>query len=332
MKLVAGTYEIETQFVSFDDYLRPKSYSEEITWIDTAITYNNDYFIKGWKGNIISKISPFMYRSYDWWVSNHLNALGRSKIEIMLVHNVRNSNWIKLYIKMLKDDRFKSVGVSNVSIKELEEIKKSTGNYPEWVETEINPEYCDVALLDFCKSHRIKIIAYAIFGGKYNAKRNISRYTIPVILNSVSKVADLVIVRWDTPSQLGRIIESTKVNTVQSKLSIDWKTVDKIHGLKNKSIVPTKFNAYPYIYFDRDGFPISESVNDVKYGNLVGLNGGIDLSRFKDITEIDSLEFPTEYAALMRYQEGRHIPVAILDEEGYLEKVKKLGYKVYAKI
>jgi len=331
-RLVIGTYEIETQFCNFEDYLRPLTYAKEFEWLDTAITYNNDYFIKPWKGKIISKISPSMYDSYDWWVENHLKCLGRSKIDVMLVHNTRNDNWLKMYLKLLRDSRFIEVGVSNVTVDDLKEIHKVSGKWPVWVETEINPNYCDLELVQFCKSKGIKVIAYAIFGGKYNARRNISRYTIPVILNSVLNVADLAIVRWDTASQLGQIFDSADVSSINVSTFIDWDMVGSNSGIRTKSIVPDKFSEYPIVHFDKDGFPIFESVNHYSRGIKVGLNRDLDLSKFKEIGEIMRLEFPTEYAAMMRYQHGRKIPVAILDSAGSLTKVMKRGNKVYAKL
>lgn len=319
-KLVLGTYEINTQFRSYKDYT--KYVDPTIQWIDTAITYNNDYFLKDeFDRKIISKISPYMTENYEFWVSSHLRCLGRRYIDIMLVHNTRHKSWINLYGKILKDSRFKSVGISNVSISQLEEIKDKYGKYPEWVETEINPHYYDADLIEFCKLKGIKIIAYAIFGGKYNARRFIQEFTMPYLLDLVDRSADKIIIRWDTEDQYNQIMRNLafKVNDDKfirlSKLEL------------SKSIIPDVYNLPFFVPIDINGFPIY--ANEATPINIIENKfTGDMLDEYYRIPDL-GLEFITEYQALRRYH-NQSTRVAIIDRGGRLTKVVTKGCKIYA--
>lgn len=317
IELVAGTYEIDSQFMIFNSYLPD---NRSIKWIDTAITYNNDWFIgsKSNKFKVISKISPVMLKDYNWWVSNHLKCLNKESIDIMLVHNTRSEGWTKLYEKLLKDNRFKEVGVSNVGINQLKYLKNKFGAYPKYVETEININYIDKELLDFCISNGIKIIAYAILGGKYNAKCNIQNYGLAYNLNLVKKYADMVILRWDNYGQMNQLIKGMKlpVSDIQYKPKL------------NKSIVPEVYNLPEFALLDSDNFPTyNENISDEC---RIVTNKNFNLKSKFTILSNPKLEFITEYKAYLRYT-GLVNKVCIITEYGNLTKVRKINDKVYIK-
>lgn len=321
-KLVIGTYEVNHQFEDTEDYFYPSVFTD-INWIDTAITYDNDYALAevinrdDCKFHIISKISPFMTDKYQFWVSNHLKCLNRESIDIMLVHNTRHESWIDLYGKILNDQRFKSVGISNASISELNQIKEVYGNYPEWLEVEINPGYLDIELIEFCKSNGIKVIAYAIFGGKYNARKFIQQYTLPYLIYFALTYSDKLIIRWDSDDQFNEIMESLHVEV---KVNYDFLPISK-----NKSIVPNVYDFPRHIKLDSYGFPIyfNEAIPDKLVINH--WNG----NKFPMIKSL-GLEFITEYQAFLRYN-GSIARIAIIDSSYRLSKVESKDSKIYTK-
>lgn len=243
--VVLGTYEIENAIwkTSYLNYV-----DRYYNYIDTSICYNNDYVLKDLLKNkyirVISKIPPQMYNHYEYMVTNHLRCLGRKYIDIMLIHNSRSDKWKDLALKLKDDARFKEVGVSNFNIDQIEEYKSIVGEYPSYNEMEINPEYYDLNLIQFCHDKGIKIIAYAILGGKYNARRNIATYTLPYLLEFAGRNAELIITRSDDYIRL----DDMRFYVDMHK-KLDIKVNGDIFNVKSstdKSIKPTEYSGPKY--------------------------------------------------------------------------------------
>lgn len=236
-----GTYEMNLLSDNDFNYVIKKLLTK-CEYIDTAINYNNDYlFAKQTNKKIISKIAPCHYDYYDFFIQNHLNYLNRKYIDIMLIHSPRG-NWQRLLKRMMTDCRFTEIGVSNFNIEQLKEAKEILGNYPKYNEIEINPEYLDIDTINFCKKNNIKIIAYCILGGKYNAQRFIARYSLPHLMNFAANYADIVILRADNHKQTDSFIDV--IENYTSNVIIEASNIN------NKSMqpmiyeIPKIFNYY----------------------------------------------------------------------------------------
>ena len=318
-----GTYEIE---VNGYDYLEKVKSNIKFDYVDTSICYNNDYyiskcdFLNGKK--LISKIPPQMTDNYEFYVSNHLKSLGVDHIDIMLIHNPR-ADWTELALRMNEDSRFKEVGVSNFSIDDIEKYKLVTGSYPKYNEMEINIDYYDKDLIDFCHDKGIKIISYAILGGKYNARKNISKYTLESILTFVSGIADIVIIRSDVIRRLERMSDRLYLLIDKCKeINIKYPEESRF----NKSIEPMNYNIpgrQSILKLGKSGnILIPTYDNDLSVGyeckiisrseiNEEDFNSGIHKSDNKDEIILDminsisapkDLEFITDYRVLYRYK------------------------------
>lgn len=314
--IALGTYEIENNIY---DYFR--SLSEiSFDYIDTSICYNNDYII----GNrmsylhkkIISKIPPQMTEDYELMVSNHLRCLRVNKIDIMLIHNPR-ADWTELALNLINDDRFIEIGVSNFSIDDLKKYKEVTGSYPAYNEFEINPEYYDKELIDFCHDNNIKIISYAVLGGKYNARKNISYYTLNYLLSLAAYNADIVIIRSDN---LVRLFNMSKVlTTINDTTYPDESLFTFPTSILNKSIIPDKYKLPKYTNlikvkdliiptYDSDCSAFSRYRNTVTSIDSSLLDQSIKLSdelnKINDFVKhikLPNYEFLTDYRVLFRY-------------------------------
>ncbi len=224
-----GTYEInllEQEDLKYTiEKLLPKC-----KYIDTAINYNNDYIIRKFpERKIISKIAPCHNDYYEFFMENHLHYLGRDKIDIMLIHSPRG-NWQSLLKQMALDERIDEIGVSNFNISQLKAAKKILGVYPSYNEIEINPQYCDTKTIKFCKDNGIRVIAYCILGGKYNAMRFVSQYSLSYLIQFAAHFADIVIVRADNHKQINSFVDIIEHTT---PLNIPF-TIDNC----NKSMQP----------------------------------------------------------------------------------------------
>lgn len=199
-KYAIGTYEMDLLSKEDFSYVINKL-STVCKYVDTAINYNNDYLFSDIQNKtIISKIAPCQTDYFDFLLTNHLKCLKKSKIDIMLIHNNRQ-DYTKLIKLIENDNRIIHRGVSNFNIADLKVYKSVAGHYPEYNEIEINPEYTDCETIKFCKENNIKIIAYCILGGKYNAMRYITKYSLSYLMSYAAHYADIVILRADNKKQ-----------------------------------------------------------------------------------------------------------------------------------
>ena len=229
-KYAIGTYEIDL-LSEKERNLVFKKLNEICEYTDTAINYNNDYLLRK-QNKIISKIAPCQYKYYDLFITEHLKCLNKYKIDIMLIHNNRG-NWYDLAVKLNEDNRFLEVGVSNFNIQDLLKYKELIHEFPKYNEIEINPDYTDIETINFCKKNNIKIIAYCILGGKYNAMLNVATYSLPYLMSYAENYADIIILRADNEKQAEDFVTVAKTF---KKMYNDFTPVNNI-----KSMLPLKY-------------------------------------------------------------------------------------------
>lgn len=293
-----GTYEInlltdnERSKIFYDLYHITK-------YIDTAINYNNDYLIPNLDSyKIISKISACHYNDYEFFVSNHLKCLERDFIDIMLIHSNRG-NWIPLAKKLITDERFLHTGVSNFNIEDIKKYKEVTGKYPEYNELEVNIHYTDIETIDFCKQNNIKIIAYGILGGKYEAMRNISLYSLPYLISYAANYSDIIILKADSSYQAVQFTDV--VNNYIIDNTINYK-INNTH----KSIEPMVYTV-PYIEKRFKG--------ELTYHNCCGKNNG-SLFKFKEELKLNLNKFEMlgDYLTYIRYKYRQNYANNVFDK------------------
>ena len=285
-----GTYEINLLTNDERNYVFD-NLSTVAQYVDTAINYNNDYLLNKYDNlKIISKISACHYKFYDFFVDNHLKCLCRDNIDIMLIHSNRGS-WVRLAKKLVKDNRFKEIGVSNFTIKDICKFKDATGEFPKYNEIEINPYYVDIDTIKFCKSNNIKIIAYCILGGKYNAMRFVADFSLPYLVAFAAHYADIVILRADSFRQTNTFVEAvTKYEPFDDYLPITT---------KNKTMKPMK---YPGILKDK------YYANELTYSIDCGKNAATFFKTKENLQNVYSniianihFEMLGDYATFFRY-------------------------------
>lgn len=281
-----GSYEFELQSKLEQDYIL-KEFKDIAMYIDTAVDYNNDYLFtkertKDYK--IISKLSFCHYSNYEFFVSNHLKCLDRDYIDIMLIHSNRG-DWIELAKKINEDTRFKEVGVSNFTKEDIEKYKEVIGKFPAYNEIEINPYYLDTETISYCKQNNIKIIAYAILGGKYNSWRNVADFGLPNLVSFAACYADIVIVR---PNSIKEADEFTDV-ILNYRPDEDNQILADV---SKKAIVPMvyKVPTYQKTFYGKP-----------TYHNACGRNKGNLKEEILDI-DLPDFEMLGDYKVFIRYK------------------------------
>ena len=296
-----GTYEIELLTNEELNYVFSEL-PKRCKYIDTAINYNNDYILRNYNMSIISKIAPCHYPYYEFMISNHLKWLNRDSIDIMLIHSNRG-DWYELAKKLVTDTRFKEIGVSNFNIDDIQKFKQITGQYPKYNEIEINPQYVDELTINFCKDNNIKIIAYCILGGKYNAMRFVANYSLPYLVQFASNLADIIILRADSFRQTNEFM--SVINNY-----IEQGTNEYIIPMSNhKSMQPMKYNI-PSIkkkYKNRLVYSTGCGENDVApgYGHVKVL----------ECTIPENFEMLGDYKTYFRYMFRKNMEGQIYDKD-----------------
>lgn len=313
-----GTYEIEL-LNKLDRAEMFASLDAICSYIDTAINYNNDYLLTETRQKIISKISACHYDAYEFMVSNHLKYLQRDFIDVMLIHSNRG-NWQQLAAKIKDDKRFKHLGVSNFMIDDILEYEKIVGRLPEYCELEINPQYVDVKTIEFCKAHDIKIIAYAILGGKYRAMRNIATYSLPYLMSFAATFANILILRADSKTQANAFFDVARNYKLDKPIEINNIT-------HNKAIEPMRYQI-PDV--------AKKFCGELTYHNTCGRNNDIVfVSKERVNVNFSEFEMLGDYKTFIRYVFGgtnyvydflrgkdkRLYAVYLFDKQGRLTKV-----------
>lgn len=178
-----------------------KFLSNSFNYIETAISYNNDFELgivlkKNKTTKIISSISSLS--QYELMLNYHLTWLKRKKIDILLVDSKaswKDDDLLSLYSRRYEFcDEF---GLSNVD--SIGDIKRllDLGIQPDWVSMIINPTYFNLELIEYLKERGIKIISHEILGG-YMAQTNIEVYTLQFLLSFAAVYSDLVCISGDS--------------------------------------------------------------------------------------------------------------------------------------
>lgn len=162
-----------------------KTYSYDKLMIDTAYRYGNEDAVSraiiasGYPTNQIihiGKINTNQQESGKTIREEFIGTLHRlclSKIDIYLIHSNRSPNYCVTWKEMLKlqeEGLINTIGVSNFSIEDIEQLYRSSGVYPEinQIAVPIVGTVDDVniySLIEYCNAKKILIQAAMPFGG-----------------------------------------------------------------------------------------------------------------------------------------------------------------------
>jgi diketogulonate reductase-like aldo/keto reductase len=198
--------------------------------IDTASFYGNEKEIgNALKMTDINRDEIFVTtkvwnteQGYD----NTLKAFGKSLerlklkyIDLYLIHwptsSLRNETWRALE-KLYKDEKVRAIGVSNFTIRHLNELSKIASLVPTVNQVEFSPFLYQKELMDYCQDKNIVVEAYCPLtrGRKFNNK------IVGVISRRHDKTPAQIFIRWG----------------LQHKIVEIPKSGNKIHLLENADV------------------------------------------------------------------------------------------------
>ncbi|HIH31352.1 TPA: aldo/keto reductase [Candidatus Woesearchaeota archaeon] len=137
-----------------------------------------------------------------------LKKLGLDYIDLYLIHwpviGKRIATW-KIFEKLLNTGKVKSIGVSNFTISQLQELMKNSEIVPAINQVEFSPWLYQKELLDFCKKNNIILEAYSPLtrGKMLNDKR------LAIIAKKYDRSPAQMILRWAIQQDIVVIPKST---------------------------------------------------------------------------------------------------------------------------
>ncbi len=207
-------------------------YSLEVGYrlIDTAAMYGNERKIgEAVKDTDVSREDIFITTKV--WNSDHgfektlkafeksLKNLKVSYVDLYLIHwpvsGLRNETW-KALEKIYKDGKAKSIGVSNFTIRHLNELLETTSTIPAVNQFEFSPFLYLKELMDFCNSKKIVVEAYC----PLTRGQKLDNPQLKAIGQKYGKNSAQVLLRWGIQHQVIQIPKSGNKDHIKENIDI----------------------------------------------------------------------------------------------------------------
>lgn len=220
-----GTWQLKPIKEAYSSVL--SAVEEGYRHVDTAHIYFNEGSVG--KAILDSKIKrEDMFIATKLWNWDHhkveesyaksLKKLKVDYIDLYLIHypvsKTRIDAW-KAMETIYKEKRVKSIGVSNFTIKHLEELMSNTEIVPAVNQVEFHPFLYQKDLLDFCNKHGIALEAYSPLSHGKRLEDN----TLLDIAKAHGKTVPQVMIRWSL--QHGNIVIPKSRNPVRIKQNFE---------------------------------------------------------------------------------------------------------------
>ncbi|MFT3916446.1 MAG: aldo/keto reductase [Anaeromyxobacteraceae bacterium] len=198
--------------------------------VDTARVYGNERDVaKGIADSGVPRGEVFV--TTKLWNSDHgydaalaacdqsLARLGTDRLDLYLVHwpveRLRHDTW-RAMERLLEEGKVRAIGVSNYTVRHLEELLARCNVPPAVNQVELHPFLVQRELRDFCARHGIAVEAYAPLV-------KAQRLDHPVIVRVARKhgrTPAQVLVRWGLDHGVITIPKSVKPERLQENLDV----------------------------------------------------------------------------------------------------------------
>ncbi|MDD3218612.1 MAG: aldo/keto reductase [Lachnospiraceae bacterium] len=192
--------------------------------IDTASVYKNEDGVgRGIRKCSVSRSELFITTKVwntaqrmgdiEGAFNRSLERLNLDYVDLYLVHwpvpGCYLNTWKELE-KLYASGRAKSIGVSNFSIQNLEDLSRISDIVPVVNQIEYHPLFVQDELLAYCQEHNIVVQAYApLARGAY-----LTREPIMMLANKYGKTPAQIGLRWSVQKGVSVIPKSTKVDRI----------------------------------------------------------------------------------------------------------------------
>jgi methylglyoxal/glyoxal reductase len=214
--------------------------------VDTAAAYNNETGVGSTvRESKISREEIFVTtklangdQGYDSALKafeKSLNKLGLDYVDLYLIHwpetGKRKDSW-KAFEEIYKSGRTKSIGVSNYTIRHLEELFSYSDVIPVINQVEFNPFLYQKDLLDFCHKNNVRLEAYS----PLVKAQKLENKVLQNISKKYSKSSAQILIRWALQHDLVVIPKSSNKNRIFENaevfdFEISSEDMDKLNSL-----------------------------------------------------------------------------------------------------
>jgi diketogulonate reductase-like aldo/keto reductase len=148
-----------------------------------------------------------------------LRRLGVEQLDLYLVHwpvqGLRGETW-RAMERLLADGKARAIGVSNYTIRHLEELLAGARVPPSVNQVELHPFLLQRELLAFCSAHRIQVEAYA----PLVKARRMSHPVLKRVAEKHRKTPAQVLVRWSLEHRLVVIPKSVQPERIRENADV----------------------------------------------------------------------------------------------------------------
>jgi 2,5-diketo-D-gluconate reductase A len=194
--------------------------------IDTSGDYGTQRGIgEGLRRSNVARTNVFLVTkveededAYDATVAD-LRELGEEFADLMLIHRPPDSGvgtdlWRGL-IRARDDGLTREIGVSNYSIRQIEELVDATGEVPVVNQIEWTPFGWSEDMFDYCRSHGIVIQAYSPLtrGERLDDKR------LNDIADEIARTPAQVVLRWNLQMKVAPLPKANRPGHLEENLA-----------------------------------------------------------------------------------------------------------------
>ncbi|MGA2666458.1 MAG: aldo/keto reductase [Nitrososphaerales archaeon] len=198
--------------------------------IDTASLYGNEESVgKGVRESGVPRERVFV--TTKLWNSDHgydtaiqacersLSRLGLGHIDLYLIHwpvsSLRGESWRAL-VELRRRGLCRAIGVSNYTVKHLQELLRSSKVVPDVNQVEFNPFLYQEELLRFCQDNGIRLEAYS----PLTRGHRLNHPTLVEVARSCSKTPAQVMIRWALQHGLVVIPKSARPGRIRENSEV----------------------------------------------------------------------------------------------------------------
>lgn len=165
-----------------------------------------------------------------------IKKLGTEYLDLYLIHwpqPLSKETW-KALEKLYKEGQIKAIGVSNFTIKHIQDLLENAEIIPTVNQVEFHPQLVQNELMDFCKKHNIQLEAWSPFMRGQIFRIPLFQYLSKKYERTISQI----VLRWNLQMGVVTIPKSTtlariKENTDIFDFEISKEDMKKIEKLNN---------------------------------------------------------------------------------------------------
>jgi diketogulonate reductase-like aldo/keto reductase len=145
--------------------------------------------------------------------------LGLEYVDLYLIHwpvtGERQETW-KAFLKLRDEGRVRSIGVSNYTIRHLEELLPESPTPPAVNQVEFHPFLYQQQLLEFCRDRKIQLEAYSPLA----RGRRLNHPGVMAVGARYGKTAAQILIRWSLQHGLVVIPKSVRPERIQENAQV----------------------------------------------------------------------------------------------------------------